>query len=48
MSVLMNHCDLLNALQMRSSEDVEDELEEIIQEFELKNSRTLLHTTLFY
>jgi hypothetical protein len=33
---------------MKGSEDIEDELEEIIQEFELKNSRTLLHTVLFY
>ncbi len=34
--------------QMREASDVEDEIEDIIQLFEMKNSRTLLHTVLFY
>ena len=33
---------------MRDAEDLEDEIEEILQEFEVKNSRTILHTVLFY
>lgn len=37
-----------NCFQMKRADDLEDELEEIIQEFELRNSRTLLHTVLFY
>jgi len=33
---------------MKEASDVEDEMEEIIQEFEIKNSRTVLHTVSFY
>ncbi len=37
-------CDV----QMKEAADLEDEVEDIIQEFELKNGRTVLHTVSFY
>lgn len=39
---------LLFVHQMREAGDLENEMEDIIQEFELKNKRTLLHTVAFY
>ena len=39
-------CEL--AQSMRDCEDLDDELEELVQEFESKYKRDLLHTVLFY
>ena len=39
-------CEL--AQSMRDCEDLDDELEELVQEFETKYKRDLLHTVLFY
>jgi len=39
-------CEL--AQSMKDCEDLDDELEEIVQEFESKYKRELLHTVLFY
>lgn len=33
---------------MKEADDLENEIEDIIQEFEAKNSRTVLHTVAFY
>ena len=34
--------------QMKEADDIENEIEDIVQEFEIKNARTLLHTVAFY
>lgn len=33
---------------LRESSDVENDIEDVIQEFEYKHSRTILHTPVFY
>lgn len=33
---------------IKEADDIENEIEDIVQEFEIKNSRTLLHTVAFY
>ena len=47
---LLSHFDptTFSCLQMKEADDLEDEMEYIVQEFEAKNSRTLLHAVTFY
>jgi hypothetical protein len=39
-------CDL--AQQLQASEDLDDEIDEIVQDFEAKCDRPVLHTVCFY
>ena len=45
------HCEDISLslpIQMKNADDLEDDMEAIIHDFEAKNNRTLLHSVHFY
>ena len=46
--IFCGYCKLWNVFQLSQSDDLDNDIDELLQEFESRCQRTILHTLLFY